>query len=140
MNIRKYYFSCSNCQFIELKLFINEVLFITCMKLMNMWDLNYIDSINFILQLENKYILLKIDYFIRFLISKTFVNVNIDISWSFLALSVYDSFRWSKTLYIDNESYFCDEEFSKRIKKVKIKHIIASITALWNVDLIEKMI
>ena len=48
-DIKKHCFSCSNCQFIRLKLFMNKVLFITCLKFMNMWDLDYISFINFTL-------------------------------------------------------------------------------------------
>ena len=46
-DIKKHCLSCSNCQFIRSKLFMNEVLFITCLKFMNMWSLDYINSISF---------------------------------------------------------------------------------------------
>jgi hypothetical protein len=133
--------SCSACQLNVNKHFIAIIRHVLIFELMSMIKLNFLDSIKSMCSTTKcRYILLKVDYFSRFVWAWLYVYCSLIESANLMNNLIAFIFKWLKIVYSDNEKHFIEFEFEKLLNAKEVIHFIASINHFFSMSLIERMI
>ena len=108
---------------------------------MTMIDLDFLNSIkSSCLTTKAKYILLKINYFNRFVWAKSYEHCIMMSTMNLLNNFIASIFGWPRSAYIDNDTHFTDEKIQQLIKIHEIVHYTTSISHSSSIELIEKTV
>ncbi len=108
---------------------------------MFMIDLNFLNSIKSACIITNcRYVLLKMNYFSRFVWVKFYVHCTMIESTNRMNNHITSIFEWFKALYSNNEEHFVEYEFEKLLQTRKIIHFTTSVSHSSSIKLIERMI
>ncbi len=89
---------------------------------------------------ECRYILLRMNYFSRFVWARFYVYCSMIESTNLMNNLIASVFEWSKVVYSDNESHFTRFEFEELLKAKRVTHFTTSVNHSSSVELIERMI
>ncbi len=133
--------SCTTYQLNVNKHLIAVIKHVLTFELMSMINLNFLNSIkSAYIATECRYILLKVDYFNRFVWARSYVYCSMTKSADLMNNLIAFIFEWFKAIYSNNDTHFIEFEFEKLLKTREVIHFIASINHSFSVNLIERMI
>ncbi len=108
---------------------------------MSMINLNFLDSIKSTCATTKCcYILLRIDYFHRFVWVRSYVYCSMIKSTNLINNLITFIFEWFKAINFDNEKHFTEFEFEKLLKTRNMIHFTALINHSFSMSLIKRMI
>jgi hypothetical protein len=133
--------SCSACQLNVNKHLTIVIKHVLTFKLMFMIKLNFLNSIKSACSMTKcRYILLKMNYFNRFVWARFYVYCTMIESTDLMNNLIAFIFEWLKIVYFDNEKHFTEFEFEKLLKTREIMHFTTSVNHSSLMSLIERMI
>lgn len=133
--------SCSACQLNAHKHFTTIIRHILIFESMSMIELNFLDLIKpACAMIECRYILLRVDYFSRFVWARLYVHCTMTESTDLMINLIASIFEWSRAIYSDNDRHFVKYEFEQLLKSRRVSHFTTSVTHSSSIGLIERMI
>ena len=130
---------CANCQILKSLKSFQELLLIIFLQSLDIMNIDYIDSITFIVKSETRFMCIFVDYFTRYLFADVMSFVIFENTIIFFERFVMQHFDWSQMIYFDNESHF-KRDFNEKLKKQKMKHYFASISHSRLIELTKKYV
>ncbi len=133
--------SCSACQLNVNKHLTAVIKHVLTFEFMFMIELNFLDSIKSACSMTKcRYILLKMNYFNRFVWTRFYVYCTMIESTDLMNNLIALIFEWFKIVYFDNEKHFTEFEFEKLLKTREVMHFTTFVNHSSSMNLIERMI
>lgn len=130
--------SCDSCQrFGPLRPTPRSLRTILSLQPIDMMGIDYVGPINPASRSGNRYIIIAVDYFSRFLFARVTEKANGETTTRFMR-QIAGTMGWPNSVYCDNASYFMHGVFPAELKAQKVLLFPAPITHPSSVGLAEK--
>ena len=130
--------SCHTCQCTGLRLKAGRLQHVQRFEPFEMISIDFLGPINpECSQTESKYILMAIDYFLRFTWAWPYRNCGMKEVAHFMSNHIAPTFGWPKAIYSDNGSHFVGGDITNLFQLHGVTHYTAPVTHPSSVGLIE---